>query len=113
MATRSGVTAAAAPVGVGARTSATKSQIVKSVSCPTPDTTGSADSNTARRDHLFVERPQILDRTAAAPDDQHVHLGTVVGRAYRPRDFRRRALALHGGRVNDDAALPASDGAAW
>ncbi len=48
MASRSGVTAAAAAVGVGARTSATKSQIVKSVSWPTPDTTGSADSNTAR-----------------------------------------------------------------
>jgi hypothetical protein len=33
----------AAPVGVGARTSATKSQIVKSVSWPTPETTGIAD----------------------------------------------------------------------
>lgn len=34
---------AAAPVGVGALTSATKSAIVKSVSCPTADTTGARD----------------------------------------------------------------------
>ena len=44
----SGATSAAAPVGVGARTSATKSAIVKSVSWPTPETTGSRDSTIAR-----------------------------------------------------------------
>ena len=44
---RSGTTSVAAPVGVAARTSATKSQIVKSVSWPTAETTGSADAWTA------------------------------------------------------------------
>ncbi len=34
---------AAAPVGVGALTSATKSAIVKSVSCPTAETTGACE----------------------------------------------------------------------
>ena len=63
---RSGTTSAAAPVGVGARTSATKSQIVKSVSWPTPDTIGSARLEDRARDDLLVERPQVLDRAAAA-----------------------------------------------
>ena len=34
--------------GVGARTSATKSEMVKSVSCPMPDTTGTAHARIAR-----------------------------------------------------------------
>ena len=39
---------AAAPVGVGARTSATKSAMVKSVSWPTADTTGASEAAMAR-----------------------------------------------------------------
>ncbi len=39
---------AAAPVGVGARRSATKSAIVKSVSCPTAETPGTAEAAIAR-----------------------------------------------------------------
>ena len=38
----------AAALGVAARMSATKSAMVKSISCPTADTTGSADSKIAR-----------------------------------------------------------------
>ena len=38
----------AAAVGVGARTSAQKSAMVKSVSCPTPHTTGTGDEAMAR-----------------------------------------------------------------
>ena len=38
----------AAALGVAARTSATKSLMVKSISCPTADTTGMADSKIAR-----------------------------------------------------------------
>ena len=44
---QSGATSAAAAVGVGARSSATKSQIVKSVSCPTPLTIGIRESKIA------------------------------------------------------------------
>ena len=38
----------AAALGVAARTSATKSAIVKSISCPTAETTGTTDSKIAR-----------------------------------------------------------------
>ena len=90
-------------MGVGARASATKSQIVKSVSCPTPETTGSADACTAARDDLLVERPQVLDRPAAARDDQHVDFGARVGDADGLGDLGRGAGALHGGRIEDHA----------
>ena len=39
-----GTTISAAAEGVGARRSATKSEIEKSVSCPTAETIGSSDS---------------------------------------------------------------------
>ena len=42
-----GYTSSAAALGVGALKSETKSQIVKSVSCPTADTIGILDSNIA------------------------------------------------------------------
>src|SRR5436190_1075081 len=45
---RSGLTSSAAAVGVGARRSATKSAIVKSVSCPMPVTTGTGHARIAR-----------------------------------------------------------------
>ncbi len=44
----SGVTISAAAEGVAARTSAAKSAIVKSVSCPTPETTGALEATIAR-----------------------------------------------------------------
>ena len=44
----SGTISSAAALGVGARRSATKSQIVKSISCPTADTTGTETSAIVR-----------------------------------------------------------------
>ena len=101
IAARSGATSAAAAVGVAARASATKSQIVKSVSCPTADTTGSAESSTARATALLVERPQVLDRAAAAPDDQHVDFAPCVGGADGGGDLGRRAGALDAAGIDD------------
>ena len=43
-----GTTSSAAAEGVGARKSATKSAMVKSISCPTADTTGRVDLEMAR-----------------------------------------------------------------
>lgn len=43
-----GYTSSAAALGVGALKSETKSQIVKSVSCPTADTIGIFEANIAR-----------------------------------------------------------------
>ena len=65
-------TISAAADGVGARRSATKSAIVTSVSWPTAEMTGTGQSGNRARDDL-VERPEILDRAAAARDDDDVH----------------------------------------
>ena len=88
-------------MGVGARASATKSQIVKSVSWPTPDTIGMRRFEHRARHDLLVERPQVLDRSAAARDDQHVDFGARVRRGDRLRDLGGGALALHRGRIED------------
>ena len=52
---RSGATSSAAPEGVGARASATKSAMVKSISCPIPDTTGIGRRADRARDALIIE----------------------------------------------------------
>ena len=51
--------------GVGTRRSATKSAMVKSVSWPMAEITGHALGRDGSGDVLFVEGPQILERTAA------------------------------------------------
>ena len=66
--------------GVGARTSATKSAIVKSISWPDAAHDRDRAGEDRARDGLVVERPEVLERAAAARDDQHV----AVARA-RPR----------------------------
>ena len=85
---RDGLASSAAAVGVGARRSAAKSAMVKSVSCPTPTTTGMRDGADGARQRLLVELPQVLDRAAAAHEEQHVALGA---RARPPRASRRCA----------------------
>mgnify|MGYP003694009791 CR=1 FL=1 len=100
------------PVGVGARTSATKSQIVKSVSWPTPDTTGITDSNTARatisslKDHRSSIEPPRARRSG------HRHR-----RRRRPRRWptRCRRQRRRPGRPwgRGSTARRASDAGAW
>ena len=75
-----GSTSSAAAVGVGARWSAAKSAMVKSVSWPTPTTTGMRAGADRARQRLLVELPQVLDRAAAAHQQQHVALGARVAR---------------------------------
>ena len=100
---RSGTTSAAAAVGVGARTSATKSQIVKSVSWPTPDTTGSTDSNTARatasslNDHRSSIEPPPRRRSARRL--RHAALAS----ADRARDLGRGPSPCTGVGIDDHA----------
>ena len=71
-------TISAAADGVGARRSATKSAIVTSTSWPTAEMTGTGQAAMARASDLLVERPQIFDRSAAAPDDDHVDAGDAA-----------------------------------
>ncbi len=98
-------TSSAAADGVGARRSATKSAMVTSVSWPTAENHRYRDSRDRPRHDLFVERPQILDRSAAAPDDDDVHPRHAPDLAQRARDFRRGVLALHAGRADDEVRV--------
>ena len=75
---RTGTAISAAAVGVGARTSAAKSHSVVSVSWPTAEMIGIVRGGDGADHLLLVERPQILDRAAAARDDHQ------VGRGDRP-----------------------------
>lgn len=63
------------------------------------------DRHVARRDRarerLVIERPQVLDRAAAAADDQHVDLAPRVRRRDHRGELLRRARALHGRRIDD------------
>jgi len=53
------------------------------------------------RHGLFVERPQILDRSAAAREENHVHHFLAVEIFQRRDNFLRRAVALHAHRIQD------------
>ena len=95
-------TISAAAEGVGARTSAAKSAIVKSTSWPTAEMIGNRRGDDGPRHDFFVERPQIFDRAASAPDDDDVdarHLDDVLDAA---GDFGRGALSLHARGANDE-----------
>ena len=99
-------TSSAAADGVGARTSATKSAIVTSVSWPTAEITGTGDARDRARDDFLVERPEIFDRSAAAADDDDVDARHARRSARSAaRDVRRRALALHARRADDEVRV--------
>jgi len=53
--------------------------------------------------HFLVERPQIFERTAAAPDDQDVEPAQAIEAFDRPGDRGRGALALHRDRREHNA----------
>ena len=115
----SGTTSSAAADGVGARTSATKSAIVKSISWPTPVMTGIGAAMDGARHALVVEGPQVLERAAAARQDQHVAVGArrrpdraprrlprprprpapAPGRSAPPRPGKRRARTCRMSRI--------------
>ena len=63
----------AAAEGVGARRSATKSAMVKSVSWPTAETMGSARGGDGAGNALAVEGGQIFQRSSAAGEDDDVN----------------------------------------
>ena len=54
------------------------------------------------RQRLFVELPQVLDRAAAAHEEQHVALGAPPGALEHGDHPVGRACALHRRRVDDD-----------
>jgi len=54
------------------------------------------------RDDLLVERPQVVERAAAAADDQHVDVRMRIRRPNRRRDFARGARTLHRRGVEND-----------
>ena len=110
---RTGTAISAAPVGVGARRSAAWSISVQSVSWPTAEITGMRARRDGAHRHLLVEGPEILDRAAAARDDQKVGArhrppgGDGVEAAHRRRDFLGRAVPLHAHRPDQHVARKA------
>ena len=93
---RSGTSSSAAAEGVGARRSAAKSARLKSVSWPIADTTGTGEAAIARARRFVVERPQVLQRAAAAGRAAARRSGRWRRRALQHRrDLRRRGRALH------------------
>ena len=92
---QSGTTSSAAPEGVGARTSATRSAMVKSISWPTPRHYRQRAGEYRPGDDFLVERPEVLERAAAAREDQHVAFPAGRGVRERGRDVGLGLLALH------------------
>ena len=76
--------------GVEARTSATRSSSGWSGSWPIAETTGVRHRVHGADQRLVGERQQVLDRAAAAGDDDHVDVGVAVEPARPPRSPRRR-----------------------
>ena len=100
-ASRSGLAAAAAAVGVAARRSATKSAIVKSVSWPTPLTTGMAEAAIARAtaSSLKAHRSSRLPPPRATMSTSHSR--RALAAAIAPRHLRGRPVALHRRGIED------------
>ena len=106
---RSGAATSAAAVGVGARRSAAKSAMVKSVSWPTPLMTGIGQAREGAGHDLFVERPQIFDAAAAAADDQRLAEAARARSGNRGSNLRSGAV-LYRRREEHDGRRPSRQG---
>ena len=67
--------------------------------------TGTGECDDRASDDFLVERPEILDRAAAAPGDDDVHARDLADCADRARDVARGALSLHARRTNDEMSV--------
>src|SRR5204863_6200285 len=65
---------------------------------------GDARARDRARDHLLVERPEVLERPPAASDDDDVETAEPVQVRDSRRDLARGPVALHADRPHDDAA---------
>ena len=63
---------------------------------------GQAEPGDRARKPLVIECPEILERSAAAHQEQHVDLGSPVREREHGRDLAGRARALDGHRVEED-----------
>ena len=104
-------TISAAADGVGARTSATKSAIVTSVSWPTAEMTGTGARAMARAtiSSLNAQRSSIEPPPRA--DDDHVDARHAADLPQAAGDFERRLLALHARRADHEVQRCGSAGA--
>ena len=113
---RSGTASSAATDGVAARTSAANSASVTSVSWPTPTMIGARMRGDRADDRLLVERPQVLERAAAAREDDEVdrasarRVGPAADAAQRADDRVGGAGPLDEAGAHDDRARAASGG---
>ncbi len=100
-----GAAFSAAALGVGSRRSATKSAIVKSISCPTPDITGMEQAAMARAttSSLKAQRSSMLPppRAMMTRSGRWSPLASSK-KTNSGGDFRGGSVALDAGGVNDD-----------
>ena len=110
---RTGTACSAAAVGVGARRSATWSMRVVSVSWPTAEISGICARGDGADDDLFVVAPEVLDRAAAAGDDEQVGArdaaagGEAVEAVDGGGDLGGAGVALDADRPDEDVAREA------
>ena len=95
-------TSSAAAEGVEARTSATKSAMVKSVSWPTPEITGISRGGDSAGNDFLVEGPEIFERAAATGDDQDVNRLLAVEELHGTDDFCGGAISLHANGIKSE-----------
>ena len=96
-------TISAAAEGVGARRSATRSAIVRSVSCPTAEIVGIRDRASARATHSLLNGFEVLGRASPAREDQDVEGAAAVEGVDRVGDLERGAVSLDPHRIDRDA----------
>ena len=89
----SGTTSSAAADGVGARTSAAKSAIVKSISWPTPLTTGIGEATMARATRSSLKAQRSSSEPPPRARISTSHSGALPGQSERSDDLGRRPAA--------------------
>ena len=101
-------TSSAAADGVGARRSATKSQMVKSVSWPTADITGILEAAIVRANDSSLKAKQVFERAAAACDHDDVNVAGAVEMLDAFADLAGSGFALHARVIdqNGDGFVP-------
>jgi len=85
---------------LGARRSATKSAIVKSVSCPIAETTGRLLPAMARATRSLLKAARSSSDPSAARQHNHVHQPRIVEFLERRLNLCRRGIPLHADRAN-------------
>jgi hypothetical protein len=98
----------AAALGVSARTSAAKSQSVKSISCPTAEMIGTGQAATARTSGSSLKAHRSSRLPPPRPITSRSKSAALLRESQHLHHLGRRALALDPGRQHDEPPAPAA-----